>query len=335
VRRTPDRSLELDRFSTEKRLMPASDDPHPRSPNSSDRQPFGLDALDRHLGGGPRPGTLTVIAGATGAGKTQLGLRWLARGLADEGRRGVVVDLTTRGDPQHHEDYARDRHAWELHAAGDDGPLDPSAVFDPSRFAGALHRPFAHIGRRPTRPDVDPDAWHAWKMDLARALRAGAAFLYAHLARGARRVAFDGLEPTDRASESVQFDFLEYLVHRILRQDDEWAAREVLREAYRAHEPMVQAHRYNASAVGTLVLYTAPQVLLADLMAAPIGRGDLFATASTVVLMGRTSEAGHLGRALCVVKHRGSACRDELLPYRLTDRGLEFDEAGGRHERAH
>src|SRR5690242_6961215 len=37
------------------------------------RQGFGIPTLDQHLGGGLIPGTLTVVAGATGAGKTQLG----------------------------------------------------------------------------------------------------------------------------------------------------------------------------------------------------------------------------------------------------------------------
>src|SRR3954454_19812068 len=60
------------------------------------RQIFGIDALDQLLGGGLMPGTLTVLAGATGAGKTQLGLRWADAGLKADGRRGVVCDLTSR-----------------------------------------------------------------------------------------------------------------------------------------------------------------------------------------------------------------------------------------------
>src|SRR5207248_2751266 len=40
------------------------------------RHTFGWEQLDRDLGGGLLPGTLTVVAGATGVGKTQLGLRW-------------------------------------------------------------------------------------------------------------------------------------------------------------------------------------------------------------------------------------------------------------------
>ena len=41
---------------------------------------------------------------------------------------------------------------------------------------------------------------------------------------------FDGLEPAERFSESIQFEFFEYVYHHVLRQDDEWAAREWLRE---------------------------------------------------------------------------------------------------------
>jgi hypothetical protein len=41
--------------------------------------------------------------------------------------------------------------------------------------------------------------------------------------------------------------------------------------------------------------------------------------------MGRTRHVGKLGRALHVAKHRGSACSDEIRPYRLSDQGLVFD----------
>jgi len=60
-------------------------------------------------------------------------------------------------------------------------------------------------------------------------------------------------------------------------------------------------------------------------MAQPIGEGDIFSNANTVVFLGRTREAGRMGRALHVAKHRGSAASDEIRPYRLTDRGLEID----------
>ena len=46
--------------------------------------------------------------------------------------------------------------------------------------------------------------------------------------------------------------------------------------------------------------------------------------------MGRTRHDGRLGRALAVPKHRGSACGDEILPYRITEKGLVFGLKSGR-----
>src|SRR4051812_24143976 len=77
------------------------------------RQGFGIEALDRNLGGGLLPGTLTVLAGATGIGKTQLGLKWVDAGLAAEGYRGLICDLTSRGDSQNHASYTRAQFGWE------------------------------------------------------------------------------------------------------------------------------------------------------------------------------------------------------------------------------
>ena len=51
----------------------------------------GVDGLDALLGGGLLPGTLAVIVGATGVGKTQLGLQFAAAGERQEGRRGGGV----------------------------------------------------------------------------------------------------------------------------------------------------------------------------------------------------------------------------------------------------
>ena len=288
------------------------------------RQGFGIEGLDRLLGGGLLPGTLTVLAGATGAGKTQLGLKWADHGKAAEGRRGVVCDLTSRGDAQNHADYARDQFGWEMTPHDVGGALDLDAFWDFAKERGDYLHPFAKAGRRVTKRDLEPDDWHAWKADLARVLRSSAAWFYAQFARGTRRVVVDGIEPTERFSESIQFEFFEYLYHQVLRKDDEWAAREVFRERYRANEEPVKAHPYDSRAIGCLYLYTTPHVLLDDLMAQPIGEGDIFANANTIVLMGRVKEAGRMGRALYVAKHRGSACGEEIVPYRITDRGIEL-----------
>ena len=81
---------------------------------TSVRHVFGIEELDRDLGGGLIPGTLTVVAGATGVGKTQLGLHWANAGLSAEGRRGVLCDLTSRGDSQNHAAYCSRLFGWEL-----------------------------------------------------------------------------------------------------------------------------------------------------------------------------------------------------------------------------
>ena len=103
-------------------------------------------------------------------------------------------------------------------------------------------------------------------------------FFYQHFARGSRRAVFDGLEPAFRLSESIQFEFFEYVYHQILRQDDEWAAlRNGCERDIRAQEPApVTLHRcYDQRAIGCLCLYTTPEVMLEDLMARPISTSGL------------------------------------------------------------
>jgi KaiC/GvpD/RAD55 family RecA-like ATPase len=289
------------------------------------RQTFGIEPLDHLLGGGLLPGTLTVVAGATGAGKTQLGLTWANHGLAAEGRRGIICDLTSRGDAQNHAGYAESLFDWMLSEFPSEGSIDFDGVWDFTRPFGEYFHPFARAGRRVTRRDLDPDDWHAWKSDLARVLRKSVEFFYGQFVRGARRVVIDGIEPTERFSESIQFEFFEYLYHQVLRKEDEWAARELFREAFRTNAERIAAHPYDHRKIGCLYLYTTPHVMLDDLLTLPINEGDIFSNANTIMLLGRTRETGRLGRALYIPKHRGSACSDAIHPYRINDRGLALE----------
>jgi circadian clock protein KaiC len=55
------------------------------------RTTFGLAELDKMLGGGPTKGTMTVLAGAPGIGKTTLGLHWALANAGPETRAIFVT----------------------------------------------------------------------------------------------------------------------------------------------------------------------------------------------------------------------------------------------------
>src|ERR1700704_5404271 len=91
----------------------------------------GSSRLDEMLGGGLLPGTLTVVYGATGIGKTHLGLAFCDHGARADGARGIVFDMNARGVPQHHPAYAARLHGWDLkrwtHTVLPMGPPYPAA----------------------------------------------------------------------------------------------------------------------------------------------------------------------------------------------------------------
>ncbi|OGK87412.1 MAG: hypothetical protein A2050_13025 [Candidatus Rokubacteria bacterium GWA2_73_35] len=80
----------------------------------TERVSTGLPKLDAMLGGGLLPGTLTVVYGATGIGKTHLGLTVANHGAAADAARGILLDLNGRGDSQQHDEYAARLFDWKL-----------------------------------------------------------------------------------------------------------------------------------------------------------------------------------------------------------------------------
>ena len=284
----------------------------------------GIAELDDMLGGGLLPGTLTVVAGATGIGKTQLGLQWLHRGRQQEGEPGIIFDLTTRGDSQNHRDYAQRLFQSQLTEMNLNDPHEPLTVWDRNRARRDYVHIFQQSGRRVTRQDLDQDNWQEWKVELSRKLDRAIFFFYGNFVHGARRVIIDGVEPTERESDSFQFHLFEYVYHQILRKDHDWVARDLLRVHYRENEATVMQHAYRQQDLACLLLYTTHEVMLDDLLERPLESGDVLANANTIILMGKTREGSKMGRALQIAKHRGSAVDESIVPYEITASGLRL-----------
>jgi KaiC/GvpD/RAD55 family RecA-like ATPase len=284
----------------------------------------GITALDDLLGGGLLPGTMTVVMGATGIGKTQLGLQFAQQGMHQEGARGILFDMTTRGDSQHHREYARRLFDWELHERPADAKFDPDRLWQPESARCDYVHIFRRTGRRVTIGDLEADQWREWKIELGKKLDQAIAFFYGNFIHGVRRCVIDGVEPTDRASDSFQFHMFDYIYHQILHKDADWVARDLFRVQFRANEEAVRRHMYDHNQIGCLLLYTTHEVMLDHLLSRPIESGDVLSNANTVILMGKIREGTRMGRALHIAKHRGSACDDRIVPFEITDRGLQL-----------
>jgi KaiC/GvpD/RAD55 family RecA-like ATPase len=288
------------------------------------RQSTGVPGLDDLLGGGLLPGTLTLVVGATGIGKTQLGLQFAAAGRRQEGRGGAVLDMSARGDGQAHAAYARRMFGWEPAVADPRTPPEANGFFSPGREHGEYLRIFEQQGRRVSRRDLDFDEWHEWQAALNARLRTAIAFFYGNFVRGTRRVVVDGIEPAERPADSIQWHLLEYVYHQIVRKESEWVARDLFRETYRQHADEAARHAYDPGQVGCVVLATSHEMLLEDLIPRRIDDSELAAAANTLIYMGKVRQGDAYGRALYVAKHRGSACDDRVVPYTIDDRGLRI-----------
>jgi KaiC/GvpD/RAD55 family RecA-like ATPase len=280
--------------------------------------------MDELLGGGLLPGTLTVVVGATGIGKTQLGLQYAHAGQVQESRRGVLFDVSARGDSQNHAEYARRMFDWPLHCVFGQQRTDLSRFYAPERRHGDYLHVFDYSGRRVTRQDLDWDQWKDWQAELNTKLQSAIAFLYGNFVQGTRRVVFDGIEPSDKPHESIQLNLLEYVYHQIVRKDPEWVARDLFRQDYREHAEQAAADRYDQDRVGCLMLVTSHETMLDDLISRPLDEGDALANANTLVYLGKVRDGQRLSRALYIAKHRGSACTDEIQMFGIDDRGLKI-----------
>ncbi|MBL9082640.1 MAG: recombinase RecA [Planctomycetales bacterium] len=292
---------------------------------SSGRLSSGVPGLDEMLGGGFLPGTLAVVVGATGIGKTQLGLQFAEAGRAREAHGGIFFDMTSRGDPQSHAEYAARMFARELSAVDPDQSPNLLEFFGGSRHDGDYLNIFRYAGRRVARGDLSFEEYQEWQAELARKLGTAIAFMYGNFIRGCKRVVIDGIEPLDRKRESIQLELFEYVYQQILRKDPEWVARDLFREHFREMLPRITEAKYDPRAIGCVLLYTSAEPMLHQLLERPLDEGDLLANANTIIYMGKVhTPDGRVGRALHVAKHRGSACSDEIRPYAIDDHGVQL-----------
>lgn len=290
----------------------------------------GIPGLDKYLGGGLIPGTTTAVVGSSGVGKTQFSLQFLNGGAGVEKQRGVILDLTSRGDSQNHADYAKSLFDWTL------TEQDPSKVFDPDAFFKALEsgerysadyfQAFPYTGRRVTKRDLDEDEWREWKYDLTRRLDSTIAFLYTNFSQGARRLVVDGIEPVERQGDSIQFELLEYVDQQIMKKESSWVARDLFRQDFGKYQAQIEANAYNSGDLGAILSYTSRETSLEALIEKPLEEGDYFAQANTVIYLGKIRDGLKFRRAMYIFKHRGSACSDEIIPYEIDDNGLHVVE---------
>lgn len=289
---------------------------------NQERVSTGIAKLDQMLGGGLIPGTLTVVMGATGIGKTQLGLQFANAGLSQEGERGILFDMTSRGDAQNHANYAERMSDWSLKPRELDTPFTADAIWDRDISRSDYFHIFERAGRRVTKSDLDYDQWQEWRIELNKKLEQAIAFFYSNFVHGVRRVVIDGVEPVDQASDSFQFHVFDYIYHQILHKDYDWVARDLFRVNFRSHEEAIKKHAYEHNKLATMLLYTSHEVKLDDLIDRPIESGDELSNANTIILMGKVRDGNKMKRALHIAKHRGSAVDDSIVEYEINDGGL-------------
>lgn len=288
------------------------------------RQTTGISALDEHLGGGLIPGTLTLVIGATGIGKTQLGVQFAHAGQAAEGHRGVFFDMSTRGDSQSHAEYAERMFQWKPLVADASKQPDLENFFESDLTHGEMLHVFDYQGKRVSRREMDWDALGHWQKQINEKLATTIGFLYGNFTRGCRRVVIDGVEPVDVPSESIQVELFEYVYHQILRKDPLWVARDLFRQAYRKNAEAAERHNYRPEEIGCVMLQTSKEAMLDHLISKQLDEGDLVSGANTVIYMGKILDGTKIRRALYISKHRGSKATDEIIPYHIDDAGIQL-----------
>ncbi|GHT24947.1 recombinase RecA [Planctomycetales bacterium] len=294
--------------------------------SQNQRQSTGVPGLDEKIGGGLLPGTMSVLVGSSGIGKTQFGLQYANAGLKEEKRRGFFFDMASRMDPQGHHDYAQRLFGWKLTEAEQESTIDYEHFYEDNTLPADYLRALTYRGQRLTRRDLDFDQWNDWQAELSKHLDTTIAFFFRHFITGSRRFVVDGIEPVLHQGESIQFELLEYVYHQVIRKEPDWVARDLFRQHYRENEPKIRKHLYRKEDIGCVVNYTAAETSLEALIDKPMDEGDLLAGANTIIYLGKIRDGNKFRRGMYVSKHRGSVCADEVLFYDINDDGLYLIE---------
>lgn len=287
----------------------------------------GLSRLDEMLGGGLLPGTLAVVYGATGIGKTHLGLTFADHGRLADGERGIVLDMNGRGDSQQHDEYAARLFDWGLGRWTHTVTPMADPYPPPGQMEACYSNALRWVGKIRQYQYATPDGDHEfdwnWKAEYNHALYTVRPFVYFHFAAGSRRLTVDGVEPMDAPADSIQYHLFHDVYHKIVHRDSETLGMEICLPVWK-HREFIDAHRYDHTQITTLLLVTTEESRLEDLLARRVATGDIGATANTILVMGSERVGQRLARMLCVIKHRGSAMSDEIVEYRIGPKGIEL-----------
>jgi KaiC/GvpD/RAD55 family RecA-like ATPase len=64
--------------------------------------------------------------------------------------------------------------------------------------------------------------------------------------------------------------------------------------------------------------------MLDDLISRPLDEGDVLSNANTLIYLGKIRDGNRLTRGLYIAKHRGSACDERILEFRIEQQGLRI-----------
>lgn len=295
----------------------------------SEKLEFPDKGINNALGGGFLPGTMVLIRGARGSGKTKFGLTFAAQGLAQEGARGIVLDLSVSGDEQRHAAYALEQSRWKIKPWN----LDRQAVLKkwPTSKKVSSMTCLHVVSQDYEVESVDRSRLSFeefetlnkrfdYRMDLVQPL------VFFQRYYGSRRIVLDGLEPTDDPLGSAQQSLIRRIYTRVLQASSEDLGRELFREGYQSRISRIRKHSFPAREAVVLTLETSKKISLDELVKEPTVPGSLDALANTVILMGERDEGDRVEPYLYVAKHRGSYRDSRKLPILLSAKGVKIKD---------